>query len=233
MPNIALEDYKPITDPEVWAVVGERAILPPLNRRRSWTNSRLVLEQDLKTTIPLLHVLAEHKYGPWDPRTHYPIWADMDWRNESLENVKLVPKYMERIKKPVNASGFPAGTPEYYRWYRSQNPDKVKRWSAAAQKKKKLQRADAAKLRGENNALREKLLELEQLVLPPGTGSSESMWSRLQEIEEAAARRLGEGSSPQGSSPQSFPPAPQASSGYLESDPEAGTEYPSPKKENT
>jgi hypothetical protein len=189
----------PITDPNIWPLLGDSKLLDPPTQRYTWTNSRLVLRPD-NSTIPLLHVIAEHVFGPWDPREYFPTWKDMDWTNESLDNVQLVQKSIPRNQRPVNKSGFPSGTPEYFKWYRQQHPEKVKQWAkdANARRKKQLN-ADQLELR------RLRALHAQGLVAHPGfvreSPVEELMAPPLDFIDEYKARLLGGGSPTPPSSP--------------------------------
>lgn len=146
-----------IQDPNTWPVLEGKKIIDPPRLRRTWQNSRLVIQED-GTTLPVLHVLAEHLFGPWDPHTHYPVWKDMDWTNESLENVQLASRFGSRPKRPKNASGFPSGTPEYHKWYRTQHPEKQKEYNRNYYQSRKNKRQEKE---GEVIEMKTKLAELE------------------------------------------------------------------------
>lgn len=170
-----------VTDPAVWEIVGERRMLMPPTSRKTWTNSRLVVTGEGETT-PLLVLLAEHKFGPWDPKLWFPVWADKDWRNESLDNVRLVEKAIPRERAQKNDSGYPAGTAGYYKHYRKKNPERVKKWAHNSYVK----RASIKKQLEEAQAEIAKLRPPQPVPVPPPqtplTISNDEMFSKLQAI---------------------------------------------------
>src|SRR5690606_34077215 len=103
--TMAKESPTYVTDPRVWEIIGDAGLLDPPRRRKTWTNSRLVVRNEREAPIPLLHVLAEHVYGPWDPHAVYPVWRDMDYTNESPDNVMLVSKSAGRLRAYRNNTG--------------------------------------------------------------------------------------------------------------------------------
>jgi hypothetical protein len=155
----------PITHDDVLPLIGNRKLLDPPTTRLTWTNSRLVL-LDNGVTMPLLHIIAEHNFGPWDPYEFYPVWCDRDWTNESLDNVRLIRKPNPRSKRQVNKSGFPAGTPGYFKWYRQQHPDKVKQWARDAYERKREQQKQDVEMRAELERLRAHVHPVEELTAP-------------------------------------------------------------------
>jgi hypothetical protein len=144
---------QPVTDPAVWEIVGDKKIIDPPRIRKTWSNSRLVIQED-GSTVPLLHVLAERVFGPWDPSTHYPVWADMDWCNESPENVKLIARTLSTRHRPKNETGFPAGSAEYFREYRKRNPERVREWRKKQYHSRKGAHTRLKELEAENERLR-------------------------------------------------------------------------------
>jgi hypothetical protein len=90
--------------------------------------------------IPLLWLLAERKFGPWDPKEFLIFWKDKDPGNESFENVERTPTSVER-KPRVTQFGVPSGSPEYMKAYRNANRDKVRGY----QKKRYARMRDAYK----------------------------------------------------------------------------------------
>jgi hypothetical protein len=77
------------------------------------------------TTVPLLYILAAHKFGAFDPKEKMPYWGDKMCTNESLDNVELLPMNPDRRPRQ-NSYGVPSGTPEYLKRYRAANKDKMK-----------------------------------------------------------------------------------------------------------
>lgn len=151
-----------ITDPELlldFARDFEKVIFPT-SLRRSYTNSRLLIPHGGGAPVPVLLYAAKKKFPLWDTETHYPFWKDMNWTNESLENIDLASKVSARPQRQKNTSGFPTGSPEYMKWYRAKHPEKFR----AAQKRAYLKRRDAAreakKVEQENVALRAQLAKL-------------------------------------------------------------------------
>jgi len=144
--------FTPITSAQVLNWIEGRPLLDPPILRQTWCNSRLVVQED-GSPIPLLHLIAERKFGPWDPRTHYPVWCDKDWTNESEDNVKLVEKFAQGSVQR-NTTGHPAGSPGYHKAYRALHPEKVKEWSATNSARRKADRAEMRALKEENKALR-------------------------------------------------------------------------------
>jgi len=155
----------PITDPKVLELIGDRKILDPPSPRISWTNSRLVV-LDNGSTIPLLHVIAEAAHGFWDPNEVYPVWDDKNWTNESFTNTKLIRKAVGRTKRSNNTTGFPAGTPDYYRAYRAKHKDRNKAYNAAARAKRRERDAAALEMKAELAELRARLAQQETLTVP-------------------------------------------------------------------
>jgi len=156
----------------------------------TWTNSRLVLCPD-GSTIPVLYIIAEHKYGAWDPNEYYPAWKEKGWTNESLDNVHLVKKAVPRNKRPANKSGFPAGTPEYYKWNRQQHPERQREYSRTAYLRAKEQKKADLELRAENARLRALL----------GAQTDEVVGPSLDNIINGYTPNVGGGSSQQSESP--------------------------------
>src|SRR5262245_9893192 len=111
------------TSEEVLRILNGRELLPAIHNRLLWTRSRLVKLDD-NTTTPLLQLLAEHKFIAWDPLTHYPVWVDRDYTNESLENVQLTLFRQGKNRRTNLNIPHPAGTLEYFRAYRKMHPDK-------------------------------------------------------------------------------------------------------------
>jgi hypothetical protein len=149
------------TAPEVVALIDGRPMLPPPRLRRTWVNSRLV-GQDDGSTIPLVILIAEKKFGPWDPKAFYAVWKDKDWCNESMDNVILVAKSISHEPRR-NPYGVPAGSPEYYKLYRRDHPEKVKEWQKKAYTKRRNVLKENEELREKNAALSAQLLG----TLPP------------------------------------------------------------------
>src|SRR6266576_3101139 len=106
-----------ITDPSVWAVIGNRELVEPLSYRKQWTASRLVVLGD-GTTTPLLALLAEAKYGPWDGKRYMAVWKDKNCTNESIDNVALVEiSSIGSGRGRISSLGVPSGTKEYWKAY--------------------------------------------------------------------------------------------------------------------
>jgi hypothetical protein len=184
--------FTPITDPEIWPILGDRPLIDPPRLRRTWSNSRLVIQED-GSTIPLLHILAEHKFGPWDASSQRPFWKDMDWTNECLDNVALTGVFGSRPQRPKNTSGFPSGSPEYYKWYRTQNKDKVRQWAKNSYSKRKENTQSLRDIRLELEATR---AQLSALKASPSIQSVEATAADLQnDLDEIMRTALGEGSS--------------------------------------
>jgi len=116
-----------------------------------------VIQED-GTPMPLLLFIAERKFNTWDPRTHYPVWADKDWTNEDEDNVKLVRKFAAGSVQR-NTTGVPAGSPEYHKAYRAAHPEKVKEWAKTAGEVRKAQRAETRALKAEVKALQNALID--------------------------------------------------------------------------
>jgi len=110
-----------------------RDVFDPVSKRRDWYNSRLVLLDD-GTTRPVLHVLAEERFGPLGSRWK-PYWVDKDWTNETMDNVAVSDMQVEETKR-VTKYGVPAGTPEYYRKYRAENGEERRRYYRERYKKR-------------------------------------------------------------------------------------------------
>lgn len=113
-------------------VAGRQIVDAPSGYRKVTTASRLVQTED--GPIPLLWLIAEAKFGHWDPRTHIAYWNDRDPGNESFENVEITPKSLARVAKK-SKYGAVAGTPEYYRRYHQANPDKRRTYQRERYKK--------------------------------------------------------------------------------------------------
>jgi hypothetical protein len=126
-----------LQDEQTRALLEGKRILDPLNKRKKYTTSRLVVQPD-GTTVPVLRLIALEKFGPWKEVEYEPIWTDGDWTNETWTNVSLLERLAE-VRDRRSTYGVPAGTPEYYRRYRKANRDKV----AAAQKRYNARKRDA------------------------------------------------------------------------------------------
>ena len=135
-------------DERVATLLHERRILEPINKRKKYTTSRLVVQPD-GTTVPVLRLIALEKFGQWTEAEYEPIWKDGDWTNESWDNVVLMERVSETRDKR-SSYGVPAGTPEYYRRYRKANKDKI----AAAQKRYNARKRDALRAMKEIEAKR-------------------------------------------------------------------------------
>lgn len=171
-----------ITSAEVLNLIGGRPVLMPPRLRRTWSNSRLVGLED-GSTMPLLHIIAEAKFGPWDPSKYYPVWADQNWCHEDLENVVLVEKAAPREHRPKSQYGVPAGSREYYKRYRAAHPEKVSEWSKKAYVKRKEAIAQTAKLEARVRELEAKLgISPEPPDVPVPVEQAAKLETRLAEI---------------------------------------------------
>jgi len=112
------------TTDEVLQLVAGREVLDAPSYKKLWTASRLIRLDD-GSTLPLLWIIAEAKFGPFDPKTHMPFWKDKLCTNESFENVELLEISSEHRTRQ-NPYGVPAGTREYMKRYRAANKEKVK-----------------------------------------------------------------------------------------------------------
>ena len=135
-------------DERVATLLAEKRILEPINKRKKYTTSRLVVQPD-GTTVPVLRLIALEKFGQRTEAEYAPIWKDGDWTNESWDNVVLMERVSETRDKR-SSYGVPAGTPEYYRRYRKANKDKI----AAAQKRYNARKRDALRAMKEIEAKR-------------------------------------------------------------------------------
>jgi hypothetical protein len=124
-------------DERVKVLLEFKKVLDPMNKRKKYTTSRLVVQPD-GTTVPVLRLIALEKFGPWEEAAYVPIWKDGDWENETWPNVILLERLSE-TRDRRSTYGVPAGTPEYYRRYRKANKAKI----AAAQKKYNERKRDA------------------------------------------------------------------------------------------
>lgn len=121
-----------VVDPKVKEILGERRLIEPPTRRRSRWGGHLVIVSD-GSTVPLLTLLAVHKFGPFD-ETMKPYWKDANPFNMRMDNVELM--VMKAPKKKaytpqhiVNAEEkVIAGTPEYWRRYRLKNREKFNKY---------------------------------------------------------------------------------------------------------
>jgi hypothetical protein len=149
---LSRHDRTVVSDPVVFTLVRDRKILDAPTKRRTWENSRLVVQED-GSTVPVLVLLANHVFGPWDPQTHYPVWKDKDYCNESPENVQLVEKsqFGPRRKNPY---GVPAGTREYWRKYREANRARLREVQQQHYARRKQTVKEAETLKQENERLR-------------------------------------------------------------------------------
>lgn len=163
-----------ITDPRVWATIGERKLVEPLSYRKQWTASRLVLMDD-GTTTPLLTLLAEAKFGPWDPKTHIAVWTDKNCTNESPDNVSLVElSSIGSGRGRMSKFGIPSGTKEYFRRYAQENREKLREYRKTRYNERKT-------LYEENK----KRLAIEQLIesKPPiEAPAADELFERLQKL---------------------------------------------------
>ena len=173
----------PITDERVKELIGNRKVLDPPTTRLSWTNSRLVVCDD-GSTMPVLQIIAE-AHEPWDPSEFYPVWADKDWTNESFDNTKLIRKAAHRTKRSNNKSGFPAGTPEYFQWYRAQHKDRNKVYNANARDRRRAREAEILRMKVEIEELKAREALRETSTLPS-----------LDSLDDYKTQHLGGGSSP-------------------------------------
>jgi len=173
-----------ITDDRVKKLIGDLKVLDPPTTRLGWTNSRLVVLQD-GSTMPVLQIIAE-AHEPWDPSEFYPVWADKDWTNESFDNIKLIRKAVHRTKRSNNKSGFPAGTPEYFQWYRAQHKDRNKIYNANARAARREREAQVLAMKIELEELRARTAKQEEVLTAPS----------LDFLDEYKAKQLGGGSSP-------------------------------------
>jgi hypothetical protein len=101
--------------------------LEPVGRRSPYTASRLAVLQD-GSTMPVLQLLAERKFGKWEEE-YFPFWVDGNRRNETLGNVDLATRasrVAKRARRARNSFGVPAGTKEYMKKWRAANKDKVR-----------------------------------------------------------------------------------------------------------
>jgi hypothetical protein len=100
----------------------------PVGRRSSFTSSRLAILAD-GTTKPVLLILAERQFKPWEPE-RFPFWIDGDRTNETLPNVGLATRASglsrTRAKRTRNAFGVPAGSREYMKRWRAAHPEQVR-----------------------------------------------------------------------------------------------------------
>lgn len=103
----------------------KREIIAAPSRRSRWTSSRLVVWED-GTTTPLLTVFARLRFENYDEKLFSPYWTNKDPDDERVDNVSLMQfgASSQRAKKP-NTYGVPAGSPEYFKRYRSANKEKV------------------------------------------------------------------------------------------------------------
>jgi hypothetical protein len=177
-PESAQEDTMPyertfVTSDEVLQILSGREIIAAPSYQKQWTASRLVKMND-GTTIPLLWVLAEHKFGAFDPRTHMPYWADKRCTNESLENVEMI-AISPDPRPRQNPYGVPAGTVEYMRRYNTANKERLR-----AQRREYYQKVRAAYLAARDaepsstpstDASFAKLLDILPPMDPPKEGS--------------------------------------------------------------
>jgi len=151
-----------------------RMLLDPIKtdgRLSSWTRSRLVVMDD-GTPVPVLRFLAMAKFGEWHDPTHFPVWTDGDWMNETIENVSIVERELPSLTtRRRSRYGIPAGTAEYRRKWMQENKDKMKASQARYYAKKKETQERAAALLAERFG---------------GSGSGEDLIARLErEIAEA------------------------------------------------
>lgn len=114
------------TTDQVKQIINGREVIDAPSYRKQWTASRLVVMPD-GTTIPLLYLLAEQKFGAFDPKEKMPFWMDKLCTNEDLENVGLLELSPDHRPRQ-NSYGVPAGTPEYMKRYRDRNREKVKQY---------------------------------------------------------------------------------------------------------
>ena len=146
-------DRTVISDPIVLSLAKGRKIIDPPMKRRTWENSRLFVNED-NTTTPVLVELAHYKFGPWDPKEHYPVWKDKDFCNESPDNIALIERQSYGPRKS-NPYGVPAGTREYWKKYRAANQDRMREIRRAAYHRQKEERKKLKDLEEENKRLRE------------------------------------------------------------------------------
>lgn len=113
------------TTEEVEQLINGRQVVEPTSYAKRTTASRLVVTDS--GPIPLLWLMAEKKFGPFDPKTNMVYWVDRDCQNESLDNVGIIP--LSSNPEPRKSKyGIPAGTAEYYKRYRKANPQKRKEY---------------------------------------------------------------------------------------------------------
>jgi hypothetical protein len=129
---------RPDLPPEATILEQFHRILNPLTRSSRWTTSRLGVYSD-STMAPILQVLAQEKFGLYDPTLYMAYWRDANWSNETWANVSLCRRSGTGVPgRPAgNKTGFPAGTPEYWRAYRAARQEKVKEWSLRAREKRR------------------------------------------------------------------------------------------------
>ena len=149
-------------DDRVKAALSGKKILNPISKRKKYTTSRLVIQDD-GTTVPVLRLLALEKFGPWSEIEYEAIWQDGDWTNETWDNVAVIQRLSE-TRDQRSSYGVPAGTPEYYKRYRQKNKDKI----AAAQKRYNERKRDALR------AVKAKLLEQEASTAAAGPTALEA-----------------------------------------------------------
>lgn len=121
------------THPMVLELAAGRPIIDPPQKRTSWYTTRLFVNVD-GTTSRVLDALAERLYPDLNPRTYRAIWKDMDWRNETPENVGTSSEPGERRR---SAFGVPAGTRDYWKAYRAANRAKVREYQAKSIQKRR------------------------------------------------------------------------------------------------
>ena len=129
---------------EPWLIETAVRFLQPIGLKARHMRSRLAVLPD-GTTSPVLLLLAKAKFltGAIDAE-FVPVWEDGDPRNETFDNVVLLPRGeatgvirgkrgSRRIKLPTRSKlGVPAGTKEYMAAWRAANADRVRQYAIAA-----------------------------------------------------------------------------------------------------
>lgn len=74
-------------------------------------------------TVPVLTLLAQTKYGQYDPSVFTPVWRDGDLLNETWENVGLA--FVRARTEKKSGVEAPSGTREYHREYKQRRRERA------------------------------------------------------------------------------------------------------------